>query len=246
MPEVLVVIVRSATTFAVLVVLTRLLGKTQVSQLTFFEYISGTALGSIASTMSINLSLPPFKILIGLFTWTALTLLTQLAALRCRWFFKLVDGAPTVVIQNGQVLEGNLRSLRMPIEELTSLLRAKGVFDIQAVECAVMELHGSLSVRLRSQERPVTPRDLHLPTAYEGLAIELVVDGQVIDENLRHLHVNRAWLEDRLHRQGVSSPAEVAFAVIDTQGQIYIDRYQDRLPPPTAPATPPAPTDPRS
>lgn len=231
MGEVTIVLLRSLITFASLLILSRFLGKTQIAQLTFFEWVTGITLGSIAGELTTDLNVRPWPVYAGLVSWVALTSLTQAVVLKSRWISKMVDGEPVVVIQNGQILERNLRLLRMRASELSSLLRVQGVFNYKSVEFAVVEPNGKLSVLKRSQERPVTPADLKLSTEYEGLGLEVVVDGLVMEQNLRRLGVNRAWLRDRLQRQGVTSLEEVFLAVIDTSGHLYVDCYRDRVPP---------------
>lgn len=231
MSEVIMVLLRGTITFFSLLIFCRLLGKTQVSQFSYFEYVTGITIGSIAGELTTDLNMRPWPMYVGLATWVGLALLTQVVALKDRWTAKLLDGEPAVLIQNGQVLEGTMRSLRMRMAELNSMLRAQGVFDIKAVEFAVLEPNGNLSILKRSQERPVTPADLNVPTAYEGMAVELIVDGQIMEQNLRRLHVNRAWLLDRLREQGAQSPGEVFHAAQDTSGRIYLDLYRDRVPP---------------
>lgn len=230
MGEVSVVLVRSAITFFNLLILCRLLGKTQVSQLTFFEYVSGITLGSLAAELSTNLSLRPWPVFVGLFAWGGLTLLTQLVALKSRWMAKMLDGEPVILVYRGQILEENLRRLRMRESELAELLRGQAVFHFDEVELAVLEPRGTLSVLRTPETQPVTPADLGIPASSRGLGIELVVDGEVMDQNLRRLGVNRAWLTARLKEQGVSDPAQVFLAVVDADGKLYVDRYTDRVP----------------
>ena len=226
----MVVLGRAVIAFISLLVLCRILGKTQLSQMTFFEYVTGITIGSIAADITTDLSTRPWPLYVGLITWFGLTFATQLAALKNRWVGKLLEGEPVVLVQNGQILERNLGLVRMPVDELTSMLREKDIFEVAQVEFAVFEPQGKLSVLKRSQDRPVTPADLNLSTDYEGMGVDLIVDGEVQVQNLRRLHLNRAWLEDRLKGQGVRSLGEVYLAVLDTRGQIYVDRYQDRVP----------------
>lgn len=231
MGEVTLVLIRSVIAFSSLLIFSRILGKTQISQLTFFEWVTGITLGSIASELTTNLAIRPWPAYVGLLAWVVFTLATQLVVLKSRWLSKMMDGEPVVVIQNGQILERNLRALRMRASELGSLLREQGIFDYKEVEFAIMEPNGGLSVLKKSQHRPVTPADLNIPTAYEGLGVEVIVDGEVQEQNLRRLHVNRAWLEERLREQGIYSVGDVFLAVLDTQGRLYVDRYGDRVPP---------------
>jgi uncharacterized membrane protein YcaP (DUF421 family) len=228
--EVSVVLVRSAITFFNLLILCRLLGKTQVSQLTFFEYVSGITLGSLAAELSTNLSLRPWPVFVGLFAWGGFTLLTQLVALKSRWMAKMLDGEPVILVYRGQILEENLRRLRMRESELAELLRSQSVFHFDEVELAVLEPRGTLSVLRTADTQPVTPADLGIPASSRGLGIELVVDGEVMDQNLRRLGVNRTWLMAKLKEQGIRSPAEAFLAVVDADGKLYVDRYTDRVP----------------
>jgi uncharacterized membrane protein YcaP (DUF421 family) len=231
MGEVTLVLLRSVIAFSSLLIFSRLLGKTQIAQLTFFEWVTGITLGSIAGELTTNLAVRPWPAYAGLMAWVVLTLLTQVVVLKSRWFSKMMDGEPVVVIQNGQILERNLRALRMRVSELSSMLREQGIFDHKSVEFAIMEPNGGLSVLKRSQERPVTPADLNIPTSYEGLGVEVIVDGEVMEQNLRRLHVNRAWLEERLREQGGHAIGDVFLAVLDTQGRLYVDRYRDQISP---------------
>lgn len=230
MGEATIVLARSAITFVALLIFTRLLGKTQIAQLTYFEWVTGITLGSIGGVLSTDLSIRPWPVFVGLVGWVVLVVLSQYVALGNRWLAKLLDGEPVVVVQNGQILEGNLRGTRLRVDELSSLLRQKSVFDISTVEMALLEPHGEISVLLRSQEQPVTPKDLDIPTTYEGLGIDLVVDGTIMAQNLRRIGLNRAWLLERLQEQGLTDPRQAFLAVLDTRGRVYIDRYQDQVP----------------
>lgn len=228
--ESMVVLLRAVITFASLLIFTRILGKTQIAQLTYFEWVTGITLGSLSSEVTTNLSSRPWPLYVGLATWVALALATQYVALKSRWTAKMLDGEPVVVVQNGQVLEKNLGLVRMRVSELNSVLRTKGIFDVSSVEFALLEPNGELSILKKSQERPVTPKDLKLPTNYEGLGVELICDGEVMEQNLRRLKLNKAWLQEKLREQGINAPGEVFLAVLDTSGKLYVDRYTDWVP----------------
>ncbi|HYG60207.1 MAG TPA: DUF421 domain-containing protein [Symbiobacteriaceae bacterium] len=226
MSEVSLIVARSVITFCSLLIFARLLGKTQISHLSFFEYVAGITMGSIAGSLTTDLDVPPFPLLAGLATWAGLTLVTQWTALKSRLADKLLDGEPVLVIQNGQVLEQNLRQMRLRVSELLSLLRNQGIFDISEVAFAIMEINGTLSVLKRDQ--PVTTADLKLPAPHPRLSTDLIVDGEVVHENLRHLGLPQSWLMARLRERGIASPRQVFLAVVDTEGDMYLDTYADR------------------
>jgi uncharacterized membrane protein YcaP (DUF421 family) len=225
----LVVVVRSTMAFFVLLIYARILGKQQISELTFFDYVNGITIGSIAGTMSTDTTSTAFHHFLGLTTWAGLTLLIHLIGIRVRLFDRLVGGEPTVVIHNGKILEDNMRKLRYPYIELMEQLRQANAWNIGDVEFAVYEQSGKLSVLLKSQKRPVTPHDLDVPTEYEGIETELITDGKIIEQNLAELGKDRIWLMTELEKQGIKNIEEVAFASLNTQGELYIDRYHDDL-----------------
>ena len=125
-------------------------------------------------------------------------------------------------------MEKNLKKMRYTLDDLLIQLRHRGIFDLKEVEFALLETTGQLSVLKKSQYAPVTPHDLKIPTKYKGLSTELIYDGKVIDINLKRFNLDRAWLEQQLKAQGIQSPREVFLALLNTEGELYVNRYQDQ------------------
>jgi len=223
-----IALIRSLIAFFTLFIFSRLLGKQQIAQLTFFEYVTGITIGSIAADLSINLETQGLIPWIGLVTWAFLTMFLQWIVTKNRRLAKIVEGEPVVVIQGGKILEQNLRLLRYRVDDLMLKLRQKNVFDIADVEVALVEPNGALSVQKKSQVEPVTPRDLNLPTAYKGLPTELIVDGELIPQNLKQVGLDRAWLMERLSQQGIGSIKDVFYASLNTQGELFVSTYHNR------------------
>lgn len=213
--------------FFTLLILTRILGKKQVSQLTFFEYVLGITIGSTAANMSTNLSTRPFLEFVGLLTWTFFVLILEVLALKNRKLAKLADGEPTILIENGKIMEDKLAATFYRFDDLMKDLRKKNVFNISDVEFAILETDGSLSVLTKSQAQPVTPRDLQIPTAYKGLDIELIQDGQIIQQNLEQINLDQNWLLAELDKRGLALD-KIAYGSIDTKGVLYLDLYDDQ------------------
>lgn len=225
----LVALIRGLIAFFVLLIYTRILGKHQVSQLTFFDYIIGITVGSITATMTTDLSIRLLPQLIGLTTWMALALVLQVVTIKSRWMRKIVDGEPTVVVQNGKMLEDNMAKLRYATTDLLEGLRLKGVFNLTDVEFAILESNGDLAVLKKSQLSPVTPQDLKISTQYMGVPTEVIVEGKFIAQNLRDLHLTQDWVMQQLRTQGIEDIKEVMYASLDTQGILYVDKYQDQV-----------------
>lgn len=226
MPTLLVVVIRGTLAFFSLLTLARLLGKRQVSQLTFFDYVVGISIGSIAANLTVNLEMETMQGWVGLLTWAFWALVIGIVSLYSRNWRSVLDGEPTVVVQNGQILETNLRQSNYNVDDLRMQLRNNSVFSMADVEFAVLEPNGKLSVLKKSQLQPVTPGDLHIATTYKGLAVELIVDGHILEENLKQLDLSQEWLIDKVKERNIAIE-DVYYAELDTSGNLYIDLRDD-------------------
>lgn len=228
-PEDFMVVVRGVIGFFTLLIFTRLLGKQQIGQLSFFDYILGITIGSIAANLTTDLTSRAWPHWVGLAVWSILVVALQWLTLKWRYAGKYIDGEPTVVIMNGKIMENTMKKLRYRTSELLEQLRLQNVFDISQVEFAVLEVNGQLSVLKKSQYQTVTTQDLGISTNYQGIGTELIYDGVVVEQNLRQVNLDRTWLDDQLRIQGINDPSEVFLANLDTQGKLYIDKYKDHL-----------------
>ena len=134
-----------------------------------------------------------------------------------------------MVVENGKILEKNLKKIRISIDELISELRTKGVFNMADVEFAMFEPGGKISVQKKSQKQPITPSDLNIPTQYEGLPTNLIMDGSILYDALQSLNLTKAWLYHQLGKQNIRNANEVSLAQLDTKGNLYVDLKGDNL-----------------
>lgn len=223
------VFVRGIIGFVTLLIFTRMLGKQQVSQLTFFDYVLGITIGSIAASLTTDLSSRAWPHWVGLATWTGAVILIQWISMRSRALSKYINGEPVVLIMNGKIMEGALKKMRYNMDELLGQLRHHKIFDMGVIEFAVLETNGKISILKKSQHQPVTPADLNLPTQYKGINTELIYDGVIIEENLRRVNLDLPWLEKQLKSMNIKSPGEVFMAALDTQGKLFVDKYDDHI-----------------
>jgi uncharacterized membrane protein YcaP (DUF421 family) len=229
MEETYVVIVRAIIAFFILLIFTRILGKQQMGNLSYFDYINGITIGSIAGTLATDLSAKAWVHFVGLATFVFITMIFQYATLKNRYFSKLVDSEPTIVIQGGKVLEKNLSRMRVKFDDLMVLLRQKDIFDITKVEYGILESNGSLSVLSKSQHQAVTPKDLDLPVSPAGLTTEIIMDGVVIHQNLKQKNKDMKWLKLQLQAQGIKDIKKVSYAAILPDGSLYTDKFEDDI-----------------
>ncbi|MDD2586376.1 MAG: DUF421 domain-containing protein [Syntrophomonadaceae bacterium] len=228
MNEGLVVLVRSLIGFFTLLIFARLLGKQQISQLTFFDYVLGITIGSIAASLSVDLTTRAWPHWVGLITWAVTVLALQFITIRWNKADTILTGEPVVVIMNGMVMEESMKKTRYTLSDLLEQLRDKGVFDLTRVQFAVLETNGQLSVLLKPEYAPATPSDLNLTVQSSGLSTELIYNGIIIDENLQKAGVDRFWLIKQLNTQGISNPSEVFIAAYNpASSTLFIDKYKD-------------------
>lgn len=236
MDDGLVVAIRSVIAFLTLLIYVRVLGKRQVSQLSAFDWVFGITIGNIAGGLASDLSVRAWDYWVALTVMSALAIILQLVTLKSRQLAKYIDGEPIVVMMNGKIMEGALEVERLRFGGFLSQLRTKGIFDLSDVEFAVLEAGGNVAVLKKSQAQPVTPKDLKLSTAYKGMSTELIYDGLILDRNLKQINLDRAWLEGELRKQGIHDPSEVFRAEINTSGELYVDKYRDRIATPVDPS----------
>ena len=225
-----IVFLQTLVSFVVLLFLTRLLGKQQVSQLTFYEYLNGITFGSIAANVATDDLANAPDHLIGLVSYGLLTLAVSRMALKNRRFRKMVAGEPVIVIQDGNILEDNLREMNMDLDELTMLLRAENIFDYNELELAIVEQSGALSVLKKPAYQGVTRKDLHIKEKSKGLAVEVIIDGQIIYENLRAMDLDGRWLVEQLRQRKIANASQVCLATVNKQQKLQIDLFDDVIP----------------
>lgn len=222
-------LVQTSLAFFSILIFTRIIGKQQVSQLTFYDYINGVTFGSIAATIATDPRGNLWHHMMDLLIFAILTLLIGYVVLKNRPLRKMLDGEPTVVIHNGKILENNMRLMRYNLDDLAMQLRQKDIFNISDVEFAILESDGQLSVQPKSQKRMVTPADLNLPTSYEGLSSELIMDGKIIHQNLLQNNLTEEWLLQELANRGIRDVHEVMFCSLESDGSLYFDMRKDNL-----------------
>lgn len=227
--EGMVVLVRSIISFFTLLILARIKGKEQISQLTFFDYIWGITIGSVAATLTTDLSSRAWPHWVGLIAWGVLGYMMELICLKWRYAGKYLEGEPVIVIMNGKILEKVLKKTKYRISDILGLLRNKDIFNLNEVAYAIIEPNGSLSVLKKPKYLSLTPSDMKIEVKPTGIATELIYEGIIIEENLKQLNKDLNWLKKELNKHGIKDSAEVFLLTLDPSGNIYIDKYQDHI-----------------
>ncbi|MFD6843516.1 DUF421 domain-containing protein [Bacillus cereus] len=228
LPEWTLVILRSVFILIILFAITKWLGKRQISQLSFFEYIAGMTIGDIAAQVSTGLDSKFFHGVFAILIFAVVPFLTGILSLKNKTARDFFEGKSTVLIKDGKILEDNLKKEKYTSDELLELLRGKSAFSVAEVEFAVLEPSGELNVLLKKDRQPLTAKDIGLKVANEKEPQTVIMDGNVLDEPLSASGHNRAWLHAELEKLGVVIE-NVFLGQVDSYGQLTIDIYNDKL-----------------
>jgi len=228
LPAWLVSLLRAAGLVLLALFAARLAGKKQTARLNLFDLTTAIVFGVGLSLLSLNLVPNPGLGYLGLAVWVLLPVGFNLLSLKYKAVRDLVQGKETVLIKHGKVLEDSLMGARLTPEDLLSGLRKKNVFNFADVEFATLEADGELGVFLKKDRAPVTPKVMGLSCATESAPQTVVLDGEVLDESLAALGLNRQWLHTELEKAGVA-PENVFIAQVDGAGQLYLDLFDDAV-----------------
>jgi uncharacterized membrane protein YcaP (DUF421 family) len=228
MPDILGTIIRSILLIIGLFVITKLLGKKQLSSLSFFEYIVGITVGDIAGTLSMDPDLSLRDGIASLIIWSFVPFAISLISLRSRAFRRIVEGKSTTFIEHGNIIEKNMRNEKYSLDELLEQLRKRSVFKVADVEFASLDSNGELSVLLKKEKQPLKYEDISQMTEDDNVPVTLIMDGEMIKENLEKANLDKKQVVKLIKDKGYEQD-NVFYAEIDTNGDINIDLYDEYL-----------------
>jgi uncharacterized membrane protein YcaP (DUF421 family) len=228
MPEWLHIFVRALGALIALFVLTRILGKKQISQLTFFEYVTGITLGDLAGMISTDVERNFLNGIIALSVWGFVPFFLEMLNLKSKTLRTWFEGKPTIIMKDGHILEDNLKKERYTANELLERLRIKNVFTTADVEFAMLETNGDLSVLLKKENQPLTAKHLGMKLTNEKQTETVIMDGEIQDEPLATAGKSKGWLHTELDKLGVTKE-NVFLGQADSYGELTVDLYDDKI-----------------
>lgn len=222
--EVWEMILRTTFTFVILLVLARIMGKKQISQLTFFHYVTGITIGSIAGNIAGESETPFLNGVVSMVWWAILTLLMSYLSLNSRRARIILDDQPTIIIREGKILETSLNKTRLSTNDLNMMLREQSIFSITDVYYAILETNGQLSVMKVANEETATKKDVKVVSSKpKYIPTEVIVKGKIINNNLIELNLSEEWVLTQLKLQGIGNIDQVLYAEIQADGELHVD-----------------------
>lgn len=220
--EILHVFLVSVGSFVALFLLTKLMGDRQMSQLSMFDYINGITIGSIAAEMATSLEDDFMKPLTAMAVYALLVILLAIVSNKSLKFRKFVEGEPLLLFDNGKLYRNNLKKAKMDLNEFLTQCRNSGYFDLNNIQTAILESNGKISFLPKAQQRPATPADFNLSPNQDKLVTNIILDGNIMEENLRSTGNDEAWLRKQLEIQGVSKIPEIFLATCDCNNKLSV------------------------
>ena len=212
--DILKVILTSLLSAASLFVIAKIMGHRQIAQLDFFDYITGITIGSIAAELATELE-KPFKPLLAMAVYGGISVALNLCTNQFPKSRKYINGTPTILLKDGKLYRKNLKKAKLDLSEFMVMCREQGYFDLSDIGTAIFEHNGKLSVLPKCTARPVTPADHGLNPPEDHICTELIMDGRVLEENLKRMGLDLTWLSKELKAQGYRDVREVFLGVCD-------------------------------
>ncbi len=219
--ELIKVCLASTLSAVALFIIAKIIGHKQMSQLDFFDYITGITIGSIAAEMATELE-KPLQPLVAMVVYGIITFVLAVTTSKLPRLRKYINGSPTIILSGGKLYRKNLKKAKLDLSEFMVLCRQEGYFNLSDIELAVFEYNGRLTVLPKSDKRPLTANDINLPLKNEHISTEVIMDGRVLEENLKRMNLDIAWLESQLKVQGYKNTEAVFLALCDENKQLTV------------------------
>ncbi len=215
------VILRALMSLLALFIVTKIIGKKQVSQLSLFDYVIGISIGNFAAEMTINTDSPEINGIVAVLVFGLVAYLVSYLTLKSIVLRRFFIGTPTILIQKGKIIEKNLKRSKMDMNDLLEQIRIDGYFDISEVDYAIMEANGKISVLPKKENKPVTLKDMQLKGEKQSLCANIIIDGKIMHGNLENMHKTEKWLLKQLNVKG-KKLEEILLATLDMEDKLIL------------------------
>ncbi len=196
------IIILSFVSLAVLFIITKIMGFRQISEMSFFDYVIGITIGSIAAEMATNIDLEWWKGILAMVVYGVVGVLISVLAQKSVKARKFISGKPIIIIERGKISKKGMRKARVELDDLLTSARVNGYFNLSDIDYAIMETTGKISFQPVAQKRQLNPKDFNFAPEREGLYINVIMDGHIIDDNLSVAGVTKKELENMLKAKG--------------------------------------------
>ena len=219
--EIIKVILTSFASVISLYIIAKIMGHKQISQLDFFDYITGITIGSIAAELATELE-KPWKPLVAMVIYGVAAVALSFLTSKLPRIRKYINGTPTIIMNGGKIYREYLKKAKLDLSEFLMMCRQEGDFNLKDIQTAIFEYNGRLTVLPVSTKRPMNPLDMNIVPEVETINTEVIMDGRILDGNLQRMGLDKNWLKGELKQQGINSAKQVFLAVCDNNNQLTV------------------------
>ncbi len=224
----LITLIRSIILYIIVLIVMRLMGKREIGQLQPFELAISIMIADLAAIPMSDTGIPITNGIIPILGLLVMHLLISLINIKSVKAREFLCGRPTILIYRGRIDEQALKKERFTINELEERLRGSNVFNLGDVEYAILETSGQVTVIQKPNKRSTIPEDFNIMPEYEGISYDLVVDGKIMEENLKKIGKDENWLRKEVKKFNIQ-PEKALIVTYDGKGQIFCqEKNQDK------------------
>lgn len=213
---------RSIISIIVLFLITELMGKKQLSQLNMFDYIIGISIGSIAASLSVDDSINYLDGVFSIIIYGGMATLISFLTTKSIILRRILTGTPTVIMNDGKINYKNLKKSRLDINDLLQQARENGYYDLSEINYCILEPSGKVSFLPKAKYLPTTPNDMKIKVSENSLCANLVIDGKIMHENIKHIGKDEKWLITRLDNLGYKDVSEILLVTCDNKEKLTV------------------------
>lgn len=225
--DIIQVILRCVISFSILFIVTKLLGKRQMSELSLFDYVVGISIGNFASEMAINLEADWLNAMTAIIVFGICAFLVSILTVKSIVLRRFFSGKPSVLIQHGKLMYDNMKKNKYDINDLTEEARSNGYFDLSEIEYAILEANGKVSFLPKGEYKNVTIKDMGLKVQKQGLCANVIIDGNIMVKHLENIGKDKEWLIHELDVKG-KNIKDILLATADVSGNLVLyDKFHN-------------------
>ena len=221
----LITFVRSIILYVIVLVVMRLMGKREIGQLQPFELAIAIMIADLASVPMSEVGIPIINGIIPILSLLVMHLIISFINLKSIKMRQLICGKPSILIYRGKINEKVLIKERFTINELQERLRANNINNLADVEYAILETSGQVSIIQKPNKRTTIPEDFNIMPEYEGISYDLVVDGKIMNDNLKILNKTYGWLKKEVNKFNIE-PEDALLVTVNAKGDIFCQKKE--------------------
>ena len=213
---------RTILVLIILFFITKMMGKKQISELNFFDYVVGITIGSIAADISLDIEKDMIAGIAALFIYGFISYIISFVSIKSILARRFFIGVPTVLVEKGEIIESGLKKSKIDVNDLLMEARENGYFNLDKIDYALMEVNGNISFLPKENDKPVTKRDMKIKCNNEGLTVNAIIDSKYMVNNMKAINKDKEWLDHELKVNGYDNYDNILLATIDNNYKVTI------------------------